>query len=328
MSVMLNKVMQKIEEDSYKSDQEILDEIIDKNDEFEEAVEDVIEGFTNVLIAKGPPGIGKTKSLEIATKLAGVVSTDMIAGEYQPWTKEEKEQLGVGSFPWKCLHEPKVDGALIRTGAYGCWQFVTDIFANRDSGALVIDDNDTVLKDDEFMSLIMNATEQEAFREIAYSKAASTNELQLRGVPARFTTKTPIIILSNIDFDMHIQHANAQEDKTGKPAPSYIKRWEALMHSRGKYIDLDMNTPQRVRLWCEHLIDRTKMLEQSEWLTSTVGRPCTPDEVEEVKSWVRRNQKHLKTRLDLRMYNKVASKLIRKGSKFERSAKIDFLKVV
>lgn len=328
MAKTLSKVMQKIEEDSYKSDQEILNEIIDKNDELEEAVDDTIEGFTNILIAKGPPGVGKTKGMEIATKLAGITSTDMIAGEYQPWSKEEKAELGIGSYPYKCLHTPKIDGALIRTGAYGKWQFVTDLYANRNEGVLVIDDNDTVLKDDEFMSLIMNATEQEAEREIAYGKAASTTELQIRGIPARFTTKTPIIILSNIDFDMHIQHENAKEEQSGKPAPGYIKRWEALMHSRGKYIDLDMNTPQRVRLWCEHLIDKTKMLEQSDWLASTVGRPCTPDEVEEVKSWIRRNQKYLKTRLDLRMYNKVASKLIRKGAKFERSAKIDFLKVV
>jgi len=174
----------------------------------------------------------------------------------------------------------------------------------------------------------MKATEQNSEREITYGKAASTDELLIRGVGSRFKTKCPIIILSNIDFDKHIQHANQRESQTGKPAAGYIKRWEALMHSRGKFIDLKMNTPKRIRIFCEHKIRSTKMLENSSWLTEKFGRALTAEETEIVLGWVRKNQPHLKTRLDLRTYNKVAAKYLRRPEKWEDSAKIDFLKLV
>jgi hypothetical protein len=177
------------------------------------------------------------------------------------------------------------------------------------------------------MAHLMKATEQKAEREIIHGKAASTDELQLRGVKSRFKTKCPIIILSNIDFDLHIQHANQKEKTTGKPKPNYIARWEALMHSRGKYIDLRMNTPKRIRLYCEHLIRKTKMLENSDWLIAHFGRALTSSEVDEVIKWVRKNQPHLKTRLDLRTYNKVAMKFLKRNKNWEESARIDFLKV-
>lgn len=313
--------------DANKSDLDILNELKDKQQEYEEALEDVMNGLINPLIIKGPPGVGKTESAVIASRKAKIKSLDLVASEFVPWTKDDI-QNGQPPLPWNMIHEENINGALVRTADYGNWQFVTDLYANKNEGLLVIDDNDDILKDNVFMSLIMNATEQKAEREIGYGKAASTKELQIRGVPARFKTRCPIIILSNIDFDKHIQYANMKENETGKPAPSYIKRWEALMHSRGKFLDLNMNSPQRIRIWCEDLIQRTGMLRNSEYLNGTLGRSLTQVEEEECLAWVRKNQPHLKTRLDLRIYNKVAIKIISRGKTWETSAKIDFLRVV
>lgn len=313
--------------DQYKTDDEILNEILEQFQEYEEALEDVMDGIINPLIVKGPPGVGKSEGVTIASKQAGIKSLDLVSSEFEKWTKREQEELNIGAYPYKLIREEIIDGALIRGADYGVWQLVTDLYANRESGLLCLDDNDDILKDNVAMALLMKATEQKAEREITYGKAASTDELQLRGVKPRFITKCPIIILSNIDFDLHIQHANQQEQKTGKPKHSYIARWEALMHSRGKFIDLRMNTPKRIRIYCEHLIRSTKMLEKSDWLIQNHGRGLTSAEVEEVMAWVRKNQPFLKVRLDLRTYNKVASKFLRRQKNWQESARIDFLKV-
>lgn len=327
MAKIENDEAKQIELDQYKTDQEILNEILDKFQEYEEALDDVMDGIINPLIVKGPPGVGKSEGVIIASKQAGIKSVDLISSEWEKWTKQEQEELGIGAYPYKLVKEDIVDGALIRGADYGIWQLVTDLYANRDNGLLCLDDNDPILKDNVAMALLMKATEQKAEREITYGKAASTDELQLRGVKPRFMTKCPIIILSNIDFDLHIRHANQKEKETGKPKPNYIARWEALMHSRGKFIDLRMNTPKRIRIYCEHLIRSTKMLEKSEWLTSKCGRALTNKEVEQVLDWVRKNQPYLRTRLDLRMYNKVAMKFLKRNNNWEESARIDFLKV-
>jgi hypothetical protein len=327
MSNILTDEQRQILADSNKSDQDILNELKDKQQEYEEALEDVMNGLINPLIVKGPPGVGKTESAVIASRKAGIRSRDLVASEFVPWPKEDIK-AGQPPYPWNMTYECMVDGALVRTADYGNWQLVTDLNANADEGLLILDDNDDVLKNNVSMSILMNATEQKARREIAYGKAASTTELQIRGVPARFKTRCPIIILSNIDFDKHIQYENMKEAETGKPAPSFIKRWEALMHSRGKFLDLNMNSPQRIRIWCEDLIQRTGMLRNSDYLNGTVGRSLTSAEEDECLAWVRKNQPYLKSRLDLRTYNKVASKIISRGNTWQSSAKIDFLRVV
>lgn len=327
MANQLTDEQKQILADANKNEQEILDEILDKFAELEEAVEDVMDGILNPLIVKGPPGVGKSKGIEIASKQFGVKSTDLISSTFTPWTKQEREDMGIGAYPWRCDYEEKINGALMRGADYGLWQLVTDLYANREDGVLCMDDNDEILRDPTVMALLQKATEQEKTNVIAYGKAASTQELQLRGVPARFETRCPVIILSNIDFHKHITHARYKESQSGKPVPGYIARWEALMESRGKYIDLAMNSPQRVRIYCEHLVKTTKMLENSEWLESRFGRALTAKQADQVIKWVRHNQPNLKTRLDLRTYNKVAAKLLRRQKNWQESARIDLVKV-
>ena len=320
--------LKQIVADSNKTDQEILEEILSQFQEYEEALEDVMDGTINPLIIKGPPGTGKSESVEIAARQAGIVSTDYIASDWERATKDEIKDGIHPLYPYKLMREEKVDTALIRGADYGVWQLVTDLYANRNSGILCLDDNDDILKDNVFMALLMKATEQKAKRPIKYGKAQSTDELLIRGIKASFETQCPVIILSNIDFDQHIRHANQKEAETGKPAPSYIKRWEALMHSRGKFIDLKMNTPQRVRIYCEHKIRQVKMLENSRWLKDMFGRALTHNESEEVIAWVRKNQPHLKTKLDLRTYNKVAATYLKRNDKWQESSRVSLLRVV
>ena len=265
---------QLIEAESLLSDNDILENTLEKEQEMLEAVEDSFEGLVSPIIIKGPPGVGKTEGIKILSQQAGIKSYDTIATKY---TKSEDGP----AYPYEQDGPLKeIAGALIRGADYEPWALAADLYYNKDGGAVVIDDNDRILKDMTAVAMLMAATEQSAVRSVSYPKAASTHELQLRGVESSFEVNTPIIILTNIDMGLHVAYAHDKERKTGKPMVSYFKRWAALM-SRGRYIDIQLNTPRSVRVFCENKIEKVKMLTKSGFLESKFGRSLTKDEAKE-----------------------------------------------
>jgi hypothetical protein len=309
---------EQVEIESTLSDNDILDIVLDAEQQMQEALEDVIAGLINPLIIKGPPGVGKTEAVKIATRQAGIVSTDYLSSS---WTKPDDDEP---SYPYRLDNEVTVNGALIRGADYSKWALAADLFANRDSGLLCLDDNDSILKDPDAVAMIMSATEQSTERTVKYTKANSTHELQMYGVEPTFQVSTPLIILTNMDMKAMIRLATA--NKKSVPPP-HITRWAALV-SRGTYIDLKMNTPRSVRVYCEHKINQVNMLTDSKWLEEKFGRSLTTDEAKECMKWVRHNQSKLADPLDLRTYNKVASIMINRSANWEKSAKVRFLKAV
>ena len=123
-----------------------------------------------------------------------------------------------------------------------------------------------------------------------------------------------------------VREAELKEEKSnGKyQAPAYIKRWAALM-SRGNYVDLQMNSPRSVRVYCENKITTTKMLQESSYLEKKFGRCLTQDEEEKAISWLRKHQPNLQISLDLRTYNKLAGIMIRREDRWEKSASVNLL---
>lgn len=304
--------------EEFMSDSDILDIVLDAEQEMLEAVQDTFDGHVNPLIIKGPPGVGKTQSIEEMAINAGVTSTDFLGSEFNPNEKNEP------TYPYRCDYLHKVEGALIRGADYSVWAMVADLYANKDSGILVFDDNDLILKDKTAVALIMKATEQKAKKMVSYTKANSTHELQMYGVQSTFEVNTPIVILTNIDMQDQVSYFNAKHQRDKKPKPDYIERWEAMI-SRGKYIDLQMNSPRSIRVFCEHKIKSVKMLTDSAWLEKTCGRSLTEEEQEVALKWIRKNQGKLKNALDLRVYNKLANIMIRRND-WEKSAELAFLK--
>lgn len=310
--------MTQTHQEEYLSDTDILDIVLDAEQQMQEALEDVIEGLINPLIIRGPAGVGKTEAIKIATKQAGVVSTDFLSSV---WSKPEDTEP---TFPYNCDKLVNIDGALIRGADYSKWALAADLYANRDQGILCLDDNDSILKDKDAVSMIMSATEQSVDRNVKYIKANSTHELQMYGVEPCFKVNTPVIILTNIDMKSMITAANADKKKL---KPDHITRWEALV-SRGTYIDLKMNSPRSIRVFCEHKIRQTGMLTQSKWLDEKFSRSLTKQEETECLKWVRLNQGKLADPLDLRTYNKVAGIMINRSKTWEQSAKVRVLKNV
>jgi hypothetical protein len=312
--------LEELEKESTLSDQDILDIVLDAEQQMTEALEDVLAGLINPLIIKGPPGVGKTEAVKIATRQAGIKSTDFLSSS---WSKPD-EDTGVSAYPYHCDNLVTVNGALIRGSDYSKWALAADLYANKDSGILCLDDNDSILKDKDAVSMIMQATEQSTERTVKYTKANSTHELQMYGVEPTFQVSTPMIILTNMDMKAMITHANLDKKKI---KPDHITRWEALV-SRGTYIDLKMNSPRSVRVFCEHKIKQVKMLTESKWLEEKFGRALTKAEAEQCMKWIRANQGKLADPLDLRTYNKVAGIMINRNKTWEQSAKVRFLKAV
>jgi hypothetical protein len=310
--------MADINQEEYLSDSDILDIVLDAEQQMEEALEDVISGLINPLIIKGPPGVGKTEAVKIATRQAGIKSTDYLSSV---WSKPNEDE---DSYPYNCERLVTVDGALIRGADYSKWALAADLYANRNSGILCLDDNDSILKDKDAVSMIMSATEQSVDRTVKYIKANSTHDLRMYGVEPAFRVNTPLIILTNMDMELMIAVANANKKAV---KPDHITRWEALL-SRGTYIDLKMNTPRSVRVYCEHKIQKVKMLTNNKWLEENFGRSLTKKEEAECLKWIRQNQGKLAQPLDLRTYNKVAGIMINRTKTWEQSAKVRFLKAV
>lgn len=323
-------------DEQYLSDQDILDRVLDGEQQAEEALEDLYEGLISPVILKGPPGTGKSELIERTSINAGMRSVDLLGSEFEKPGKEDIEN-GMSAYPYHMVHKREVNGMLIRGADYNTWGLVSDLFANsnmgsRDAiGGIFMDDNDSILMDETAVALLMKATEQKNTKTISYAKAASTHELQLRGVPSSFECNTPIVIATNIDMRTQVQIALMKEEEASKPGkkpyvmPTHLKRWSALM-DRGLYIDVGMNTPRSIRVYCEHKINKVNMLTESVWLEKTYGRCLTKDENKQVLKWVREHQGQLAQPLSLRTYNSVAGVFIKRNKTWEKSAQVRFLR--
>jgi len=319
-------------DEQYLSDEDILERVLDGEQQVEEALEDLYEGLISPLIFRGPPGTGKSELVERTSVNAGIESIDLLSSEWEAPTKEERD-AGAPAYPYKCLYEHRVKGALIRGADYNIWGLTADLYANRNQGMLFMDDNDGILMDETAVAILMKATEQKPVKEVSYAKANSTHELLMRGVPATFQGNTPIAIATNIDMRTQVQVALIKEEEASKPGkkpyvmPTYLKRWSALM-DRGLYIDIGMNTPRSIRVYCEHKIKKFNMLTESAWLEANYGRCLTKEENENVMRWIREHQGQLSQPLSLRTYNSVAGVWIKRNKTFEQSAKTRFLRAV
>lgn len=312
-----------LEKESLLSDDDILEIVLKAEQQMQEAVEDCINGLLNPLIIKGPPGVGKTETIKIMTKKAGVKSTDILSSTF------EKPADGQPSYPYECTKLITVDGALIRGSDYAKWALVADLYANRNSGILTLDDNDGILQDVDALSVIMQATEQSPDRTVKYVRANSTHELQMYGVDPVFSVRTPLIILTNIDMKGHIAAANllSPGSKAPKIKKAYISRWEAMV-DRGTYIDLKMNSPRSIRVYCENKIISQNILTKSKFLEGLHGRSLKKEEEKEVLRWIRHNQAKLADPLTLRTYNKVAAMLLQRKHDWQKSAEVRYLRAI
>jgi len=284
---------------SIMSDADIIEFAENKDQEYYEKLEDVANGLSNGVICIGPPGVGKTFDSENVLEQLGITHTDYLNSEWEKVPDSNPVE-------WECINLAKGKGPLTRASDYSEWALHADLYANRHGGVLLIDDNDSIMKNVTALSVMMKATEHKQIRPVDFTRAQFNTELSKYGVPAKFDFEGGLVILSN--FKMKEQ-VDAYKGKTN--AKPFITRWAALL-DRMDYVDMELDHPRAVRVYVEHKIRKSAIYTNpNSYVSKRFGRPLTELEQESMLEWLRKNQFNFQLPLSLRTTNDIASTIIR-----------------
>lgn len=283
------------------SDQRLLQIALDSEMEMIEKIQAVGKGQAGGLIISGPPGVGKTfTTRHTLQQTPGLNHVEDVVSE------QDLDKSSPTYKKWFEVDRVVGPGPLLRKSSYSSWSLVRDLWRNRNAGNIImIDDNDIALRDLNFCSVIMSATEQEADREVHYT-LKRIKELECENVPNKFAYEGGIIMLTN--FNM------LNPPKTDEPGhKTYHERWRAMVSRlAGSYIDMNLEDRALI-VFLEHKMRVTNQLIDSDFLEKRFGaRGITLDQQEELFDFVRDLVQNdaLKQTLDLRVYNSVASFVI------------------
>lgn len=281
------------------SDEDIIQFAENKDLEYFEALQDVAKGYSTGVICIGPPGVGKTFESEQVLANCGITHTDFLNSD---WEKVQDSS----PVEWECVRLETGVGPLVRASDYSEWALHADLYANRSGGVVMIDDNDSIMKNTIALSVMMKATEHKEKRPVDFTRAQFNTELSKYGVPTKFDFNGGIVILSNFDMKGMVQ----QHYGSTKAQP-FITRWAALL-DRMEYVDMEMNHPRAVRVYVEHKIRKSQMyMNPLGYIAQKFGRALTEVEQESMLLWVRKNQYNFQLPLSLRTTNEIAALIVR-----------------
>ena len=276
------------------SDGDIIQFADNKFLEVKEMLEELANGDITGGIVKGVPGIGKSWFCSNILTQLGVTYTDLLLSDYEQ-DKDSKE--------WLCTNLYKGKGPLIRKSDSRNWSIFADLYANNKKGDVVmLDDNDEIMKDVTGLSLLMAATEHELGKDVNFTRANFNAELRKYGVPAKFEYDGGVLILTNFDMEGEVRKYADGTYKKEKKKPAHITRWEALL-DRLDYIDMELDHPRLVRVYLENIIRNKNMYTEIKGYKA--NRLITKTELEDMFTWVRKNQLELKTSLTFRTINEL-----------------------
>lgn len=158
--------------DTNESDQEILAKLQERFDILELMTRTAISGQTKALIVSGPPGLGKSYTVE---------------KEMEDWDPTGERYT-------------IVKGYVRPTGLYKLlWQH------RRPNNIIVFDDSDKVFTDDNSLNFLKTVCDTTETRRVSYlAETKLFDEKESMNIPNSFVFEGTIIFITNTDFDRYI----------------------------------------------------------------------------------------------------------------------------
>jgi hypothetical protein len=155
-----------------KSDQERIAEIAERFEVLDEMTRATLNGDIRAMIVSGPPGVGKSFTVEQELDKAGMF--DKIAGR-------------------------KIKSTIVKGSATALGLYKTLYQFSDENCVIVFDDCDSILFDDVALNLLKGALDSGKKRKISW--LAESYSLRKEGVPASFYFKGSVIFITNLKFD-------------------------------------------------------------------------------------------------------------------------------
>lgn len=227
----------------------------------------VSEGHIPALIVSGPPGLGKSFTVEETLKnTEGMID----AATLNPDEVSEHAEMQTPMFDIVC-------GTITAPGLY------ISLWNMRNGGVLVLDDCDSAFRDETCLNILKAVLDSSAIRRVSYRKrAAWLDEL---GIPNSFEFKGSVVFCTNVDFEGAIIKGNAMGE-----------HFQALI-DRCLYLSLTMRTT-------DDFITRIRQVAIEEKLLEKQG--LTEDQAHEVMDFILSNKDRFYG-LSLRLVLQVAS---------------------
>ena len=155
-----------------QTDEERMAEIAERFEILTDMTKAAISGDIRAMIVSGPPGVGKSFSVEREVEKATLL--DQLAG--------------------KRLRAEVVKGSATPIGLY------QTLYKYSDTNCMVVfDDCDSILLDDVSLNLLKGALDSGKKRKISWLSESST--LRREGIPDQFEFKGSVIFITNLKFD-------------------------------------------------------------------------------------------------------------------------------
>lgn len=226
------------------------------------------EGKMSSLIISGPPGMGKSftmdraldltkrtkfnmKMLKAAEDAARIAKEFGSAAKHEEGGEQEEIEPRVELIPKgeafalnfdASKYFDKISGGCTAPGLYhALWNM-------RNGGIVYIDDCDSVFEDLEALNLLKKATDSSKVRCLSWRKRSSW--LVDHGIDSDFDFKGQVVFLTNIDFEQVIQRTNR----------GGIEHFKALI-DRSQYLCLTLRTPRDFMIRIRTITEEQGMLE-------------------------------------------------------------------
>ncbi len=154
----------------------------------------VAEAKLPALIVSGPPGLGKSYTVEKVLEDRGLTDVSSMDMNDLALMREENGDDQVGEYDTIC-------GTITAVGLY------ITLWNMRNGGVVVLDDCDDVFRDETCLNLLKAVLDSSETRRVSYRKKA--HWMEEMDIPTSFEFKGSIVFCTNIDFEMAIKKGSA-----------------------------------------------------------------------------------------------------------------------